>query len=67
MRGEKYAVLRNIMQEKIKGRRSVGRGRVRDLGEWFGCSSNELFGNAVDRNKLARMAQKEEKNNNSYY
>ncbi|CAG9836622.1 unnamed protein product, partial [Diabrotica balteata] len=58
MRGEKYELLRNIMQGKIKGRRSVGRRKIswlRNLREWFGCSSIELFRRVTNKIIIARM------------
>ena len=58
MRGEKYQILRIIMQGKIQGKRSVGRRRnswLKNLGEWFGCSNNELFRAAVSKITIALM------------
>lgn len=58
MRGNKYELMRVIMQGKIKGKRSIGRRRLswlRNLREWFQCSSIELFRAAVDKVKIARM------------
>lgn len=58
MRGEKYSLLRNIMQGKIRGKRSVGRRKIswlRNLREWCGCSSNELFRKVANRVILAMM------------
>lgn len=58
MRGNKYELMRVIMQGKIKGKRSIGRRRLswlRNLREWFRCSSIELFRAAVDKVKIARM------------
>lgn len=58
MRGEKYNILRLIMQGKIEGKRGVGRRRIswlRNLREWFGCSSKHLFRAAVSKVKIAMM------------
>ncbi|CAG9827859.1 unnamed protein product [Diabrotica balteata] len=58
MRGEKYEILRNIMQGKIKGKRSVARRKIswlRNLREWFGCSSIELFRRVTNKIIIARM------------
>lgn len=58
MRGQKYTFLQNIMQGKIQGRRSIGRRRMswmRNLREWFGCTTNELFKTAVNKIRIALM------------
>lgn len=58
MRGPKYALLQLIMQGKIGGRRNIGRRRVswlKNLRDWFGCTSNQLFRAAVDKVKIAVM------------
>ena len=57
-RGAIYSLLRLIMQGKIQGKRSVGRRRIswlRNLREWFGCSSCDLFRAAASKIKLAMM------------
>lgn len=45
MRGEKYSLLRIIMQGKIKSKRNIGRKKVLDTKStrMFGCSTTELF------------------------
>ena len=58
MRGEKYRLLRLILEGKVKGKRSVGRRRVswlHNLREWYGCGSADLFRAAADRNVIADM------------
>lgn len=58
MRGERYSILRLIIQGKIEGKRSIGRRRVSWLGnlrEWFGCSSRQLFRGAVSKVRVAMM------------
>lgn len=58
MRGERYSILRLIIQGKIEGKRSIGRRRVswlRNLREWFGCSSGELFRAAASKVRIAMM------------
>jgi hypothetical protein len=58
MRGEKYVLLRLIMQGKIQGKRNPGRRKIswlRNLREWFGCSSLELFRSAANKIKIAMM------------
>lgn len=58
MRGQKYTFLQNIMQGKIQGRRNPGRRRMswmRNLREWFGCTTNELFKTAVNKIRIALM------------
>lgn len=58
MRGPKYALLQNIIEGKIKGRRSQGRRRtswLKNLREWFGMTSNQLFRAAVNKVRIAMM------------
>ena len=56
LRGERYGILRLVMEGKICGARSAGRRRnswLRDLRRWLGCSSIELFRKAVSRIQIA--------------
>lgn len=56
MRGEKYELLRMIIEGKIQGKRSVGRRQnswLKDIRRWFGCSSLDIFRMAVSRTTLA--------------
>lgn len=56
MRGERYEILRLIMEGKIQGKRSVGRRQnswLRDLRRWFGQTSIEIFRAAVSRTTIA--------------
>lgn len=58
MRGERYSLLRLIMEGKIKGKRSVGRRRVswlKNLREWFGLTSGQLFSTAVNKVRIAML------------
>lgn len=58
MRGERYGILRLIMEGKIAGKRSIGRRRMswlRNLREWFGCTSLQLFRAAASKVKIAVM------------
>ncbi|KAI5746880.1 hypothetical protein M8J77_008501 [Diaphorina citri] len=58
MRGPKYEILHLIIQGKIIGKRSVGRRRIswlRNLREWFNCSSCDLFKAAVNKVRIAMM------------
>jgi len=46
IRGEKYEILRIIMEGKIEGRRSVGRRRnswLKDIRRWLGVSTVDIF------------------------
>lgn len=57
-RNDKYEILQLIMQGKIIGRRSVGRRRIswlRNLREWFGLSSVQLFRTAISKVKIAML------------
>lgn len=57
-RGTRYEFLQLIMQGKIVGRRSVGRRRntwLRNLREWFGMTSVELFRAAVSKVQIAML------------
>lgn len=59
MRNEsRYALLQNILQGKIFGRRGPGRRRtswLKNLRTWFQKSSLQLFRDAVDKVKIAIM------------
>ena len=58
MRGQRYEMLRLIMQGKIKGKRNVGRRRIswlRNLRDWYNCSSIELFRAAANKVNIAMM------------
>ena len=58
MRGTRYQMLQVIIQGKIVGKRSVERRRMswlRNLKEWFNCSSNHLFRAAVNKLKIIMM------------
>jgi len=46
MRDQRYEIMQFIIQEKIVGRRSIGKRRIswlRKLWEWFGITSSNLF------------------------
>ena len=56
MRGDRYEVLRLVIEGKIEGRRSVGRRQnswLKDLRRWFGRTSIEIFRGAVSRTIIA--------------
>ena len=56
MRGDRYSLLRLIIEGRILGKRSVGRRKnswLKDLRRWYNCSSIEIFRAAVDREELA--------------
>lgn len=56
MRGERYEILRLIIEGKIEGRRSVGRRQnswLRDLRRWFVQTSIDIFRAAVSRATIA--------------
>lgn len=56
MRGEKYELLRLIIEGKIQGKRSIGRRQnswLKDIRRWFDCSSIDIFRMAVSRTTLA--------------
>ncbi|CAG9830510.1 unnamed protein product [Diabrotica balteata] len=58
MRGQRYELLRLIIKGKIKEGRSIGKRRVswlKNLRDWFKCSSVELFRAEVDRVKMVMM------------
>lgn len=58
LRGDRYKILKLIIQGKIKGKRSIGRRRIswlRNLREWFGCTSAELFRRAIDKVRVMLM------------
>lgn len=57
-RGTKYARLQLIMQGKILGKRSIGRRKkswLRNLREWYGCTSIDLFRAAASKVRIAVM------------
>lgn len=52
MRGEKYELLRIVLEGKIKGKRSIGirqNSWLKDIRRWLGKTSNEIFKAAVNR------------------
>ncbi|KAF6217287.1 hypothetical protein GE061_001641 [Apolygus lucorum] len=56
MRGDRYELLRLIIEGKIEGRRSVGRRKnswLKDLRRWFGFTSVEVFRVATNKLELA--------------
>lgn len=56
MRGEKYGLLRVIIEGRIVGKRSVGRRQnswLKDLRRWLGCSSLDILRNVVSRIRIA--------------
>lgn len=56
MRGERYELLRLIIEGKIQGKRSVGRRQnswLKDLRRWFGCTSIDIFRAATSRIMIA--------------
>lgn len=58
MRNDKYNILQLVMQGKINSKRGPGRRRtswLRNLRQWTGKTSTDLFRAAVDRIKWARM------------
>ncbi|KAL0860165.1 hypothetical protein ABMA27_010472 [Loxostege sticticalis] len=58
MRNDKYRMLQLVIQGKIAGKRSVGRRRhswLKNLREWFGCSTTSLFRAAASKVKIALM------------
>lgn len=55
---EKYRVLQLVMQGKVFGRRGPGRRRIswlKNLRQWFGITSAELFRRAVNKTMIALM------------
>lgn len=57
MRGEKYELLRLIIEGKIQGKRSVGRRQnswLKDLRRWFNCTSADIFRAAASKIMIAR-------------
>lgn len=57
-RNQKYGLLQLIIQGKIQGKRNVGRRRIswlRNLREWFGVSSTDLFRSAISKVRIATM------------
>lgn len=55
---EKYRILQLAIKGKIFGRRGPGRRRVswlRNLRQWFGMTSVELFRRAVNKTMIALM------------
>ena len=59
MRNEKrFYLLQSILQEKVLGKRGVGRLRIswlRNLRTWFGMNTIDLFRPAVQKVKIACM------------
>lgn len=56
MRGERYEILRLIIEGKVEGKRSVGRRQnswLKDLRRWLGRTSTEIFRAAVSRTMIA--------------
>lgn len=56
LRGERYELLRLIIEGKVQGRRSVGRRQnswLKDLRRWFDRSSAEIFRAAVSKATIA--------------
>lgn len=56
MRGERYELLRLIIEGKVQGKRSVGRRQnswLKDLRRWFDRSSAEVFRAAVNKTTIA--------------
>uniref|UniRef100_A0A2S2QJK3 Uncharacterized protein n=1 Tax=Sipha flava TaxID=143950 RepID=A0A2S2QJK3_9HEMI len=55
---QRYNVLQLILQEKIEGKRSVGRRRIswmKNLRDWYNITSIELFRASLDRNDIANI------------
>lgn len=58
MRHERYRIMQLIMQGKIQGKRSIGRRKtswLRNLREWYGKTTAELFRAAVSKVQIAIM------------
>lgn len=58
MRNEKYSLLQLVLQGKIEGRRPPGRRRtswLKNLRQWYGMTSVEVFRAAVNKVKIALM------------
>lgn len=58
MRNEKYALLQLIIQGKVNSRRGPGRRRIswlKNLRQWYGKTSSELFRAAVNKVSIAMM------------
>ena len=56
MRGDRYEILRLIIEGKIQGKRSVGRRQnswLKDLRRWLGKTSAEIFRAAISRVTIA--------------
>ena len=56
LRGEKYEILRLILEGNIVGKRSIGRRQnswLKDLRRWCGCSSADLFRKATSKIQMA--------------
>lgn len=55
---ERYRILQLVMQGRIFGKRGPGRRRIswlRNLKQWFGLSSTELFRRAVNKTMITLM------------
>lgn len=58
MRGEKYEIIKLILQGQIEGRRNAGRRRhswLKNLRDWFNCPTTSLFRAAASKVKIAIM------------
>ena len=58
LRGDKYELMRLVVQGKVEGKRGPGRRRtswLKNLRQWSGKTSIELFRTAADRIKWAMM------------
>ena len=58
LRGDKYGLMRLVVQGKVKGKRGPGRRRtswLKNLRQWSGKTSIKLFRTAADRIKWAMM------------
>lgn len=56
LRGERYELLRLIMEGKVQGKRSVGRREnswLKDMRRWFERSSSQIFRPAASRATIA--------------
>lgn len=56
MRGDKYEILRLIIEGKIEGKRSIGRRQnswLKDLRRWLNCTSGDIFRSAVSKVQIA--------------
>ncbi|CAH2242185.1 jg22897 [Pararge aegeria aegeria] len=61
LRHERYALLQLIMMGKVAGRRGVGRRKkswLRNIREWTGIASAELFRLAKNRQEFTKLTAK---------